>query len=276
MHRPAVARPRQDRPTPARLVLAVVLVLLAVATAGCARQGSALVPPTPTTPSPTGVATTTAATAQQRPPRDPVVVDWGMDARVLSIVVRNADDREIRRGLVQIALYDTSGRLLLATTGPSVSKCCTLLSVPPGRLFGLYVLLPDGLDGIANVTVGFARPTAVAVRSWPASRRPQISVGLPTFTRTATNARVSVTLTPRSKVPAYVAGQAFLEDRRDHLVAVISGHFYCFEDDARRITMGLRHPVPPGTHVGGVVAYPIPPGVHPHVPYSCRTSTETP
>lgn len=259
----------------------LVTLLLGLAGCGGARQRASVVPPTPPTPgvpsgSPgggagaaiTGVPSTAGAHAL---PRDPQVVTWGRDGSLVSIVVRNVDARQIEQALLRISLYDRSGRLLLSTTGPAASKCCTLLSVPPAGRFGLFLTVAD-VHGIARVGVAFAHPSAVRVRPSPASSRPRIRVTNARFVRTSHDALVTATFQPRRTVAAYVAGQAFLVDRRGHLVAVISGRFYCF-DGARphHVRMSLQHPVPRGTRLGSVVAYPIPPRVQPHVPYSCTS-----
>lgn len=272
-------RSSTTRRAAASLGRAVALLALLVVLGGCSgAQARSVVPPTPPTPplrhattAPTGAATTAAT---RTPPVDPQVVAWGRDGRLLSIVVRNADARQVLDGRVEISLHDEAGRLLLATSGPDPSKCCTLLSVPPGHRFGLFLVLPDDLTDIAAVSVAFAAPDEVALRPWPARASPPISISDPTLSRTRTDAVVTVTLRPQADVPPYVAGQAFLLDRHDHLVGVISGRFYCFErGQSRRVAMGLQHPVPDGTHLGDVVAYPIPPRVRPHVAYSCPSET---
>lgn len=259
----------------------LVTLLLGLAGCGGARPRASVVPPTPPTPGvPSGSAGGSAGatvsglpstTGAHAPPRDPQVVAWGRDGSLVSIVVRNVDARQIEEGLVRIALYDRGGRMLLSTTGLRGSKCCTLLSVPPGHRFGLF-LTARGVGPIAQVRVAFAHPSQVRTRPWPASSRPRIRVTDARFVRTSHDAVVTATFEPRRTVPAYVAGQAFLVDRRGHLVAVISGRFYCFDGPQRhQVRMALQHRVPPGTRLGTVVAYPIPPRVRPHVPYSCTS-----
>jgi len=184
------------------------------------------------------------------------------------MVVRNVSRREIRSARVLIEVYGRDGTLQLATTGLTTSKCCTVLGLPPGQEYGLY--LPTALSP-AHVGRVAVRTLRLRSRAWHGERSARA---------TATRARINhnrrdvvVTARVRTRGPAspYVVGQAFLADRSGRLRAVISGRYYCFGPARQRVVrMHLTYSAPPGTVVRKVVAYPIPPNARTLVGRRCH------
>jgi hypothetical protein len=195
-------------------------------------------------------------------------VSWGRTGGLVSLVVRNAGDREVRSATVLISLYDAQHRLVKASTGQPRSTCCTVLRLPPGRPYGLFLNVGPRAAAVASVEVRYTR---LVTGPWPRPRPTRITARDAELLRTRHDAVVTATLSTHGPLRPFIVGQAFLTDRHGHLRAVISGRFYCFHDGtAKRLRMQLLHPVPPGTRIGRVLGYPIPPGQPTLVRGSCR------
>lgn len=249
-----------------RPVLATLGLLVLLALTGCGidagSEGTVVPPPlaVPTVPASTTDSTTASDAATDAATGAPLsVVDRGLDGRLLSLVVRNDGDRTIRSGRVRITVWDHHRHVLLRSSGPVGSTCCSVVGLSPGARFGLFLNLPAGRVAHAG-SIG-----AVEVQLLPEGRRltsapaPRLRVDHATLARSTHDAIVTARVTTPAGTTPYVAGQAFLTDRRGHLVAVISGRFYCFDPhDSRVLRMQLLHPVPRGTRIGAVHAFAVP------------------
>lgn len=231
---------------------------------GSTAERSPSATPTATLPSDTPAASPSASPAGD--PTKPEVVSWGGNGDQLAIVVRNASDRFIRKARVQIVARDGGGRTILATTGDARSTCCTVLGLPPGEDFGLFAFVPSSVAEVDEVEVRY-----VSMESRPArSRGTRVETTHARLELLPDDAVVAATLTADGPVHGFVSGQAFLEDRRGHLTAVISGRFYCFADGtSRQVRMELLRPLPRGTRIRRVLARPIPTGIPAHVGHTC-------
>lgn len=203
---------------------------------------------------------------------EPELVTWGGRTRQLALVIRNDSDRLIRRARVAITARDAAGGVVASSTGPRRSTCCTVLGLPPRGEYGLFLDLDRPVRDVATVEVRYAR-----VRAVPAGRSGRgIEVHRASLERTPDDTVVAATLAAAGPLDGYVIGQAFLVDRNDRLVGVISGRFYCFYDDTvRRVRMQLLRGTPPGTRIQRVLAYPVPSGVPAHVPHHCPPDSES-
>ena len=67
------------------------------------------------------------------------LVDWGVVDGLLSVRLRNTTERTLERANALVTIRLADGVSL--SSGPSVpdDECCTLLGVPPGGDFGVYV-----------------------------------------------------------------------------------------------------------------------------------------
>lgn len=251
------------------LALAALLVaLLASCGPGEQRSGSRVPPAVLTPSSPTPAASPPGATPAPDVPVEPEVVSWGGEGGHLAIVVRNQSDVLIRSARVLITGLDSEHRPVLATIGRPDSKCCTALDVGPGEEFGLYVNMRRPVTDLSEVLVRYVElETAPA----PSADAPRIEVSGTTLKRETADTVVTATVTTRGDEGPYLAGQAFLVDEKDRLVAVISGHFYCFGPRTRhRLRMHLQRPVPPGTRIQKVLAHSIPRGYPVTEPGACQ------
>jgi hypothetical protein len=252
---------------PFLLVGVLVGTVALLDTGGSAGRDGTAVPPAVLTQSAPTAASTVAP--PRSGPEEPEVVSWGGHDDQLAVVVRNQADVEVRDARVLITALDAGGRPLVATAGPPDSKCCTIVGLPPGEEFGLFLNLGLPVSEVADVQVRYVDlETAPALA--PADR-PRVDVGDASLERTPGDAVVTATFTAHGDVGPYVAGQAFLVDRDDRLVGVISGRFYCFgPDTTRRLRMQLLRPVPAGTRIQKVLAHPIPAGAPANVQDPCN------
>lgn len=208
--------------------------------------------------------------AQAHRPAAPALVTWGGSGNQLAAVIRNDTDRQIRWARVEITTRDAAGNVLVATTGAAASTCCTVLGLPPGEDYGLFLNLDRPVSDVAEVQVRYA---AVRTRPARASQRARIEVSDASFQRVPGrpgDAVVDATFTAHGEASRYVVGQAFLVGPGGALRAVLSGRYYCYRDgDQRRVRLERLQPVPPGTRLERVVAYPIPRGEARFVPMGC-------
>jgi hypothetical protein len=235
-------------------------------------------PTSPTSPSsspsssPTSAPTTSPSATPTATPTAPAVpgpqlVAWGRTDGLVSLVIRNTSAREIRSATVEISVFDRQHRLIRSTTGPARSTCCSVLRLPPGRPYGLFVNLGPQAPAVGSVTVRYA---SVVTGPWPRRTPTRIVAGHAWLERTRDDAIVHATLTARGPLRPFIVGQAILTGPGGHLRAVISGRFYCFRNGTtRELRMQLLHPVPPGTRIRRVLGYPIPPGQPTLVRGSC-------
>jgi hypothetical protein len=204
---------------------------------------------------------------------EPVLVRWGGTGHHLAIVIRNDSDRFVRHARVEITALDAHGRTLMATIGRPRSTCCTVVGLPPGGEYGLYLPLDRPIGMVGGVAVEYASVATEPARS---ARRPTVEVSRVALHRAADESVVDATFRVRGTIDGFVSGQAILRDRHDRLVGVISGRFYCFHNGtSRRVRMQLFHHVPAGTRVERVLAYPVPAGVPARVPATCPPDQET-
>lgn len=187
----------------------------------------------------------------------PEIVKWGGHDRQLAIIIRNQETREIRSGKALITVYDHDGRQIASSSGHTESKCCSVFGLQPGQEFGLFLNMANDISDVGKVAVRF-----VSLKTVPkTSKTPRLAVKDPSLILTKNDAIVTATVRATGKTGPYIAGQAFLTDRKGHLVGVISGRFYCFADGvSHRLRMQLLKRVPKGTRIEKVAAFSIPAG----------------
>lgn len=209
---------------------------------------------------------------------DPTIVSFGGSGEQLAVVVRNESQRVIRRAGVVITARGLDGEILARRSDGPRSTCCTVLGLPPGGEFGLFLDIDMPVSAVAAVEVSY---TSVSLGNAPSSV-PTVKVASSALRRTSGDTVVDARLVvegPRrlfGLYDGYLVGQAFLTDEAGELVGVISGRFYCFSAATRErdVTMQLLRKVPPGTRIGKVVAYAVPTSAGLAVPYSCSANRE--
>lgn len=217
-------------------------------------------------PPPASVPTTIPTSTPSEVSVEPKLVRWGGHGTRLAMVVRNPSSVEIQHARVLVTVLDAQGNPLGTRAAPPGAKCCTVLGLAPGGEFGLFANLGIPVSRIDRVLLRFLDVTTAPV----ADRAPKVLVSDPVLSRTRSDTVVTATLTASGDVGPLVAGQAFLTDPDGRLVAVISGRFYCFADQARRrLRMQLLHTVPPDTRIQRVLAHPIPADVSAITPRAC-------
>lgn len=183
------------------------------------------------------------------------VRSWGVNDGLLSVVVVNRSRALVRSARAVITARDANGNSIATVSGPPSSRCCTILSLPPGGSFGLYAALGDAATRTRSVTVDYADVSMSAV----AAAAPELDVTDAALQTDNGLAVVSATVSVKNLTGPYIAAQAFLTNAAGSLIAVVSGRFYCFDStDSRVVRIQLFHPVPAGTKIKSVVAYPIP------------------
>ena len=209
----------------------------------------------------------TETSAQQHKRADLAVVSWGQTAGQLAVVVRNAASRPIERMRVRITARDRAGATVLSTTGTAPDVCCTIVGLPPGKIFGLFADLDrTTTEDIARVEV---EPVSA---DFGKDGVPEVRAVATNLERAAGDTVVTAELTAKGAPSGYVAAQAFLTGTDGRVAQVISGRFYCFggADGSREIRLHLFHTVPKSLRLDRVVAYALPPGVRPYVPWKCH------
>ena len=80
--------------------------------------------------------------------------EWSVTDGLVSVIVRNDTDRDLRTAEVTMTARDENGEVL-GTYGTSSmggdSSCCTVQSLAPGEEFGLYFAVGEGSDRIDDV-----------------------------------------------------------------------------------------------------------------------------
>lgn len=184
------------------------------------------------------------------------VVDWGIVEGLLSVRVVNNTDRTLERAEAVINIVTGDGRGGVSA-GASVDDdlCCTVLSLPPGGHFGLYVDLGPDIGEVQDIQVSYAEV------AWSPAVADALTMLKPGEARLAggeTNATVTTRITATDGQVDAAAGQAFLTGPDGEFLAVVSGRFSCFSPgEPRKVVLELFHPVPEGTTVESVVAYPL-------------------
>ena len=191
--------------------------------------------------------------------------EWSETDGLVSVIVRNDNDRDLRTAEVTMTARDENGEVL-GTYGTSSmggdSSCCTVQSLAPGEEFGLYFAVGEGSDRIDDVELTYSR---LAWAQKPSgSPSPEASDGTAVRARATdfviqqdqTVVRATVEVGEEDIPRALV--QAVLRGRSGKLIAVVTGRWSCFEaDSTRRIRMELFQPVPLGTGVDSVSILPI-------------------
>lgn len=213
------------------------------------------------------VATQTSAEQHHRP--DLAVISWGQTSGQLAVVVRNASSRPIERMRVRITARDGDDTTVLSTTGTAPDVCCTIVGLPPGKIFGLFAELDTTAGDIARVEV---EPVSAAFGKDGGPEVRAVATGLERYDGDTV---VTAELTAKGTLSGYVAAQAFLTGPDGRVAQVISGRFYCIDGAAgssgtREIRLHLFHTVPKSLRLDRVVAYALPPGVRPYVPWKCH------
>lgn len=261
------------------LLAAALIILPATVLSGCspfpshhvATRTGPLPSPTPVTNTPTlttphSSGTTTAPASNV--PVGPRVTGFGVNAGLVFVQVVNDSRRWIRAARVEITARDTQGDVIVSETDALGSRCCTVYSLPPHGVYGLFANLQGSRVPVASVQVRYLDPS-LGGRHGPAA---SVAVLHPVLSVGDDDAVVRARLVMHGRAGPFVVGQAFLADRRGRLVGVISGRFYCFSPGVpRTVFMHLLHPVPRGTRIVRTVAYPVPPGQPTAAGYRCSS-----
>ncbi len=248
---------REQGQTVRRLGLACAAVAVAIGSSGCSDlraqlEGAEVVEPS--------VDASYAAL-----PTVLETAEWSETDGLVSVIVRNDNDRDLRTAEVTMTARDENGEVL-GTYGTSSmggdSSCCTVQSLAPGEEFGLYFAVGEGSDRIDDVELTYSR---LAWAQKPSgSPSPEASDGTAVRARATdfviqqdqTVVRATVEVGEEDIPRALV--QAVLRGRSGKLIAVVTGRWSCFEaDSTRRIRMELFQPVPLGTGVDSVSIRPI-------------------
>lgn len=180
--------------------------------------------------------------------------EWAVNDGLLSVLVRNDDERALRTATVALRGIDADGVLVGVwdvRTMAGESACCTVLDLEPDEEFGLYFAIGPDAARIDDITLSFTEISWIGADEDPAA---PVATALPQDTmlgpdRTVVTARVETgdVAVPRALV------QAVLRGRSGELVAVVTGRWSCFEaGEERRIRMELFQRVPVGTAVDTV------------------------
>jgi hypothetical protein len=182
-------------------------------------------------------------------------VDWGVVDGMLSVRVRNTTDRTLEHATTDIVVTDSSGTAQ-STGAPDSDPCCTILNLPPGGEFGLYLDLGSMNEDIAGVDVAYRDISWLPASAGTATT---LTAGRTHLTAGDSESVVTAHIKAHGDSVRVIVGQAFLTDPTGKFMAVVSGRFDCFtEDRSRTVEMQLFHAVPPGTRVQRVVAYALP------------------
>jgi hypothetical protein len=183
------------------------------------------------------------------------VVDWGLVDGLVSVRVRNtSDDRALRRAEAVITVRMDDGTSVAAGGSVDHDLCCTLLDLPPGGEFGIYIDLGVADESVDDVDV---RLDNLTWRPADDEQVPLPRLSRPVLEQADVAAEVVTRVRTADQVPL-LAAQAWLVGPDGEFLAVVSGRFRCFEKDTpRQVRLELFHPVPEGTSVAEVVAYPI-------------------
>ena len=248
---------REQGQTVRRLGLACAAVAVAIGSSGCSDlraqlEGAEVVEPS--------VDASYAAL-----PTVLETVEWSETDGLVSVIVRNDNDRDLRTAEVTMTARDENGEVLGTYDTSSMggdSSCCTVQSLAPGEEFGLYFAVGEGSDRIDDVELTYSRLTWAQKPS--GSPSPEASDGTAVRARATdfviqqdqTVVRATVEVGEEDIPRALV--QAVLRGRSGKLIAVVTGRWSCFEaDSTRRIRMELFQPVPLGTGVDSVSIRPI-------------------
>ncbi len=252
---------REQGQTVRRLGLACAAVAVAIGSSGCSDlraqlEGAEVVEPS--------VDASYAAL-----PTVLETAEWSVTDGLVSVIVRNDTDRDLRTAEVTMTARDEHGEVL-GTYGTSSmggdSSCCTVQSLAPGEEFGLYFAVGEGSDRIDDVELTYSR---LAWAQKPSgSPSPSSSEGAAGGAEVNARATDFVIQQDQTVVRATVEVgeedipralvQAILRGRSGKLIAVVTGRWSCFEaDSTRRIRMELFQPVPLGTGVDSVSIRPI-------------------
>lgn len=264
---------REQGQTVRRLGLACAAVAVAIGSSGCSDlraqlEGAEVVEPS--------VDASYAAL-----PTVLETAEWSVTDGLVSVIVRNDTDRDLRTAEVTMTARDENGEVL-GTYGTSSmggdSSCCTVQSLAPGEEFGLYFAVGEGADRIDDVELTYSRLAWAQKPSGSpspdagdgaadgatdgaadgAADGAQVNARATDFViqqdQTVVRATVEV---GEEDIPRALV-QAILRGRSGKLIAVVTGRWSCFEaDSTRRIRMELFQPVPLGTGVDSVSIRPI-------------------
>lgn len=185
--------------------------------------------------------------------------EWAVTDGLLSVVVRNDNDRTVRTAKVALTAYSEQHAPVAAVAGDSMvgeSGCCTVVDVAPGDVFGLYFALGDVVGAeVADIELAFSDIAYAETEA----------VDPPSFVATAqgtalkgSSTTVAATLQNGPKPVPLAVVQAVLRGRTGKLVAVVTGRWTCFApEEMRPVRVELFQPVPRGTVVDTITARPL-------------------
>lgn len=249
-----------------RLGLACVAVAVAIGSSGCSDlraqlEGAEVV--SPSLDSSYAAVPTVLETSE-----------WSVTDGLVSVIVRNDSDRDLRTAEVTMTARDDNGEVL-GTYGASSmggdSACCTVQALAPGEEFGLYFAVGEGSERIDDVELTYSRLSwAQEPSDSPAPdgaegpERPDVRARATDFVIQQQQTVVRATVEVGDEDIPRALVQAVLRGRSGKLIAVVTGRWSCFEaDTTRRIRMELFQPVPLGTGVDSVSIRPLTDAVAP-------------
>ncbi|GAA4752274.1 hypothetical protein GCM10023350_41930 [Nocardioides endophyticus] len=189
-------------------------------------------------------------------PARPILVtqEWGVVDGMLSVVVRNTTDRTLRSAAGVITARDRNDVLIVSSLEAQDGVCCSVVDLPPGQEFGLYVDVGDAAEEISRVDVAYRD---VAWASADESQPSTLEVRPVQLDGNGRGAVVVAKVHTDEPMVAQASVQAFLDGPDGTFLAVVAGRWYCFSQGTHEIRMQLLHPVPAGTTVDRVVIHPV-------------------
>jgi hypothetical protein len=225
-------------------VLVVMLLVVALAGAGCSQISAQL----------------NGETVADAPPTvesaRPILVtrQWGVVDGMLSVVVMNTTDRTLHAAEAVITARDENDVLIRTSLEGPDGPCCAIADLPPGQQFGFYLDVGDTASRISGVDVAYRNVAWGGADETPESPLAAHPVRLETDaagTVVVADVVSSAPMVPQASV------QAFLTGPDGEFLAVVAGRWYCFSEGRHEIRMQLLHPVPSGTTIDRVVIHPV-------------------
>lgn len=227
----------------------LIAALLAACTGGSTGGDSGV----PSSSGPQSSSTSASPTAQNTAKLH--VREWGATTDgLLSVVVKNVGTVSIQRARAIITAKDSYDNTVVAVSAPTGARCCTIVGLAPGQVYGLYSNVGTSAGRIHNVEVEY---TDVQL-SKAAVPTPSVATKAASLRVSAKSATVQVPVTVSGKVGPYISAQAFLAGPDGKFIAVVSGGYYCLPPNKQRtIRLQFFHPLPAQSRVRSIVAYPL-------------------
>lgn len=225
-------------------MLVVMLLVVALAGAGCSQISAQL------------NGETVASAPPTAKPARPILVtrQWGVVDGMLSVVVMNTTDRTLHAAEAVITARDENDVLISTSLEGPDGSCCAINELPPGQQYGLYLDVGDSAPSISRVDVAYRNVAWGGADEAPESPLAAHPVGLET---NAAGTVVVADVVSSSPMVPQASVQAFLTGPDGEFLAVVAGRWYCFTEGRHEIRMQLLHAVPSGTTIDRIVIHPV-------------------